>query len=309
MKKNIRYLFDLDNTLCITQKNDKGEWDYNNSKPIEDRINIVNKLFEDGNYIIIDTARGSSSKKNWYDLTKNQLEQFGLKYHELRSGVKYNADVFVDDKGINSEVFFSNLTKKKRIGVEINGVLRDTLKKIQQEYEKWYIDNPFKEEDDFKYEVKSELDSLDIAKHLSFPSDEDLYNFLYKENTMEIFGHAPSVEMNSINYLNDFYLSYRDNYDIIVFSDEMGRSKPASLFFLSKFGCLVEQIIFYSESTINNLWDNLDILLTANPRLLLNNPDDKKIIKFNTPYNKEISSEHMIESLKQLNTKIEEIYA
>jgi hypothetical protein len=33
-----------------------------------------------------------------------------------------------------------------RIGIELNGVLRDTLKKIQQEYEKWYIENPFKEE-------------------------------------------------------------------------------------------------------------------------------------------------------------------
>ena len=132
MKKNIRYLFDLDNTLCVTQKNDKGEWDYNNSKPIEDRIKIVNKLFEDGNYIIVDTARGSSSKKDWYDLTKNQLDRFGLKYHELRSGVKYNADIFIDDKGINSELFFSNFTKKKRIGIEINGVLRDTLKKYNK---------------------------------------------------------------------------------------------------------------------------------------------------------------------------------
>ena len=35
-----------------------------------------------------------------------------------------------------------------RIGVELNGVLRDTLKKIQQEYEKWYVDNPFREEAD-----------------------------------------------------------------------------------------------------------------------------------------------------------------
>jgi len=25
-----------------------------------------------------------------------------------------------------------------KIGIEINGVLRDTLKKVQQEYEKWY---------------------------------------------------------------------------------------------------------------------------------------------------------------------------
>ena len=27
-----------------------------------------------------------------------------------------------------------------RIAIELNGVLRDTLKKIQQEYEKWYLE-------------------------------------------------------------------------------------------------------------------------------------------------------------------------
>ena len=121
-----------------------------------------------------------------------------------------------------------------RIGIEINGVLRDTLKKIQQEYEKWYIDNPFKEETEFKYEVKSDLTTLDIRNHLSFVDDDEVYNFLYKENTMEIFGHSPSVETNSINYLNDFYLDMRESHDIIILSDEMGKSKPASLFFLSK---------------------------------------------------------------------------
>ena len=58
-----------------------------------------------------------------------------------------------------------------RIGIELNGVLRDTLKKIQQEYEKWYINNPFKEEneeDNFTYEVLSDLTSLNILKHLKF---------------------------------------------------------------------------------------------------------------------------------------------
>jgi hypothetical protein len=53
-----------------------------------------------------------------------------------------------------------------RIGIEINGVIRDTLKKIQQEYEKWYIDNPFKEESDFIYKVFSDLNSLNIKEHL-----------------------------------------------------------------------------------------------------------------------------------------------
>ena len=196
-----------------------------------------------------------------------------------------------------------------RIGIEINGVLRDTLKKIQQEYEKWYIDNPFKEETEFEYKVISDLETLDIMKHLLFKDENELYNFLYKEHTMEIFGHSGSVEMSSMNDLNDFYLDVRDNHDIIIVSDEIGKSKPASLFFLSKFGCLVESVKFYSEITINSLWNSIDILLTSNPNLLLNHPDDKKIIKFETTYNKDIECIHTIKNLKELKIKITEIYA
>lgn len=191
-----------------------------------------------------------------------------------------------------------------RIGIEVNGVLRDTLKKIQQEYEKWYIENPFKEETEFKYEVISELTSLDITSHLSFKDKDELYDFLYKEHTMEIFGHAGSVEMSSMNDLNDFYLDVRDNHDIIIVSDEIGKSKPASLFFLSKFGCLVESVKFYSEITINSLWDSIDVLLTANPALLLNNPQEKIIIKYETNYNKEINCKYQIKTIKELKNII-----
>jgi hypothetical protein len=195
-----------------------------------------------------------------------------------------------------------------RIGIEINGVLRDTLKKIQQEYEKWYIDNPFKEETSFKYEVKSDLTSLDIINHLAFQNEDEVYDFIYSDHTMEIFGHSPSTEMNTMNLLNDFYLDMRDEYEITIVSNEMGKSKPASLFFLSKFGCLVENVKFYSETTINNMWNSIDILLTANPQLLLNYPETKYIIKYETPYNLEIKSEYSISSLKDLKTKIFEIY-
>lgn len=197
-----------------------------------------------------------------------------------------------------------------RIGIELNGVLRDTLKKIQQEYEKWYIDNPFRdenEEDDFKYEVVSELTTLDILNHLKFRSEDELYDFLYKEHTMEIFGHAGSVEPSGLLDLNEFYLDMRDSHDIIIVSDEIGKSKPASLFFISKFGCLVESVRFYSESTINSLWDSVDILLTANPKLLLSHPKNKIVIKFNTTYNSDVESEFHISSLKELKTKIQEI--
>jgi hypothetical protein len=196
-----------------------------------------------------------------------------------------------------------------RIGIELNGVLRDTLKKIQEVYQKWNIDNPFLEEDEneYKYEVLSDLNSLDISKHLKFKDKDDLYNFLYKEYTMEIFGHAGSSEMSSMMDLNDFYMDFRDEHEIWVISDEIGKSKPASLFFISKFGCLVENIKFYSESTINSMWNSIDILLTANPTLLLNHPSDKIIIKYETIYNHDVQSTHTIKTIKELKNKMKGI--
>jgi CMP-N,N'-diacetyllegionaminic acid synthase len=101
-----RYVFDLDNTLCDTKKNNEGNWDYLNAEPFKDRIEVVNSLYDSGDYIIIETARGCVSKKNWYEQTYNQLINFGLKFHELRTGIKFNADFFIDDKAINSEIFF-----------------------------------------------------------------------------------------------------------------------------------------------------------------------------------------------------------
>lgn len=189
-----------------------------------------------------------------------------------------------------------------KIGIELNGVLRDTLKKVQEVYTKWYIDNPFLEtqEDEFVYEVISDVTSLDIKSHLKFKNDEELYSFLYEEYTMEIFGHSGSVELSSMMDFNDFYLDMRDDHEIWLISDEIGKSKPASLFFISKFGCLVENIKFYSESTINSMWNTIDILLTANPSLLLKKPENKIVIKYETLYNERIESDLQIKSFKEL---------
>jgi hypothetical protein len=195
-----------------------------------------------------------------------------------------------------------------RIGIEINGVLRDTLKKIQEVYEKWFIENRFDDDEEPKGEVFSELNSLEIMKHLKFKDEDELYNFLYKEYTMEIFGHAGSKEYNGMNDFNDFYLDMREEHDIIVVSDEIGKSKPASLFFLSKFGCLTENVKFYSESTINYLWDSVDVLLTANPNLLLNHPSNVEVIKYETSYNKDINTNHSIQSIGELKSKLNKLY-
>ena len=100
------YVFDLDNTLCDTRKGDDGRWKYFDSIPFTNRINVVNKLWDEGHTIIIETARGCNSKINYYEDTFNQLRSWGLKFTTLRTGVKFGADYFIDDKGINSEDFF-----------------------------------------------------------------------------------------------------------------------------------------------------------------------------------------------------------
>jgi hypothetical protein len=196
-----------------------------------------------------------------------------------------------------------------RIGIEVNGVLRNTIDKIEKTYQKYLIDKTegIEDENSFKYEMNLPVTSLELQEHFKFESKDDLYSFLYEEFPMEIFGHAQSTEYQSFNYLNDVYMSMRDEHEFVVISDEIGKSKPSTLFFLSKFGCQIEKIKFYSNITINSIWDEIDVLLTANPDLLLNHPDDKIIIKFQTDYNKTINKYNFINSLKDLEVTLKRI--
>jgi len=95
------YCFDLDGTLC-TQT---APGSYKDAVPYKNAITAVNKLYEQGHTIIIDTARGSTSKIDWYETTRKQLEDWGLKYHQLRVGQKIHADIFVDDKAVNANTW------------------------------------------------------------------------------------------------------------------------------------------------------------------------------------------------------------
>ncbi len=103
------FIFDIDGTICHSK-----DGNYNDAKPILNRIREINSLYEKGNTIIFNTARGMGRYKNtasqahaaFYDLTVKQLESWGVKYHKLFMG-KPSGDLYVDDKGINDEDFFN----------------------------------------------------------------------------------------------------------------------------------------------------------------------------------------------------------
>jgi hypothetical protein len=219
-----------------------------------------------------------------------------------------------------------------RLAFDVNGVLRDTIGKFNQIYEQHMIGkNEFESVEStyeisfsgdtdeviemsektevnwFEYKILSPVKSLNLMDHFAFPTKDDLYSFMYEDYTMELFGHSPSTEMTTFNILNDIYYNLRDKYDLLIVSDEIGKSKPATLFFLAKFGCLLEKVLFFSEVTKENMWNEVDILVTSNPDLILNKPEGKVVIKYNTEYNKNINCDFEISTLSEFNVLLEKI--
>ena len=111
---------DVDGTICTSRslKNINPEEfkdiqsDYENSKPHRERIDYINSLYEKGNNIIYWTARGSVSGIDLKEFTKNQLKEWGAKYHDLDVGNKPHFDMYICDKSYNSESFFQRTLNK-----------------------------------------------------------------------------------------------------------------------------------------------------------------------------------------------------
>lgn len=107
------YCVDIDGTIC--EKPEHTDGDYEISVPIKERIEKINKLYDDGHTIIYLTARGMGRFKNsralahkeFYNFTYNQLKSWGCKFHELYMG-KPAADQYIDDKAIKDHDFFKN---------------------------------------------------------------------------------------------------------------------------------------------------------------------------------------------------------
>lgn len=105
------YCFDLDGTICTSVENSQ----YELALPDQFVVNEINRLYDEGHTIKIMTARGSVSKIDYTDITKNQLNEWGVKYHELLMNIKPHAHLFIDDKGVNIDDWKKTIPLKKGI--------------------------------------------------------------------------------------------------------------------------------------------------------------------------------------------------
>ena len=195
----MKYCFDLDGTLCDTPSDPDGHnvryWD---AKPFPYMIDQVNRLYDNGDRIIIMTARGRGSGKNWTELTREQLDRWGIKYHELEPMFhKPTADIFVDDKGINSEEWKKQQPLKK-------GIVGGAFDLIHPGY------------------VRMFKDAKDFCNHLTVALHEDpsmarphkLKPVQSLEDRKEILRSIKYVDDIVVYQAEDTFLSYLEDYDI-----------------------------------------------------------------------------------------------
>lgn len=193
-----------------------------------------------------------------------------------------------------------------KIGITINEVLRDFIGQFIYTYNK-YI-----EETDITHE---DVTSFNLLEHFKFDDTNSLNKFIYSEAPLEIFGHADQMTDGLMIHFNTFLTDIYDEeeHEIILISREVEKSIPSTLFFLSKTGCKATNIKFVTSYA--DKWNDIDVLITANPQTLEAKPTGKISIKVNTPYNKNTTSDYQIDSIldfikntdlreKILNTKI-----
>jgi len=201
----MKYCFDLDGTICNTPCNSDGHgqryWD---STPITFMVETVNRLFDEGNHIIIMTARGRGSGKDWTKLTTDMLTEWGVKYNELEPMFhKPTADIFIDDKGINVEEWKKTQPLKK-------GIVAGAFDLIHPGYIRMFKD------------AKNHCNHLTIALHedpsMSRPNKMTPVQSL--EDRKEILKSIKYVDDVVVYQAEDTFLSYLEDYDIRFIGDD-----------------------------------------------------------------------------------------
>jgi len=190
------------------------------------------------------------------------------------------------------------------IFISIDGVIRNTIQKFDYHYNDAYLADDVKLESNFEYGVIEPIQNDNLLNSYKFESKEESDYFLFIEYPIEIFGHAGLSYSTTFSDLHKIIYENPNHNFTLIGLDELGKAKPATLFFLSKNGFLGNNIQFIKSDEIENNWNKCDVWITDNKNILDLCPEDKEVIKFNTTYNQHFTNKKEISKL----TEIQELW-
>ena len=177
------------------------------------------------------------------------------------------------------------------ISVTINDVLRDILARFEDVYNKYHEEG-----------VTSTVKTPDLLKYTHFKTSEELYEFMYEESPMEIFGQAKEVEINVMTHLKNLYKEMPKNYRLRIVGDDLGRAKSSTLWFLAKYGCSCDEVSFYSTETLDEMWQKTDLFITADVDIIKSKPKNKELIIVDKVYNEDLICNLRIKTIKDIES-------
>jgi hypothetical protein len=184
--------------------------------------------------------------------------------------------------------------------ISLDGVLRNTIQKFDYHYNDAYLSGELSEENTFEYGVTEPIQNDNLLDSYKFQSQEEFEFFLFIEYPIEIFGHAGLSYSTTFTDLHKIMHENKNHNFTLVGLDELGKSKPATLFFLSKNGFLGNNIKFIKSDEIKDTWDKCDVWITDNKKIIDLCPEDKTTIKFNTTYNQYFTYKKEISKLTEI---------
>ena len=222
-----------------------------------------------------------------------------------------------------------------KIGVSIDGVLRDFLGQVKETHLKYFPT--------IEGEEEIEVSDYELDKWVTFPEEEvkqgemefnpdfdeesfleskeeteltevkdkvTLDEFLYERCTVEIFGYAEESISSAVETLNQLILD-NPRHEFILISREGGMAIPSTLFFLAKTKSTCPNIKFVTD--YSKVWDYVDVMVTDHPKIINTKPLEKISIVIDKEYNKKVvQSGHRIKTIKEIDERlldnIEQLY-
>jgi len=222
-----------------------------------------------------------------------------------------------------------------KIGVSIDGVLRDFLGQVKETHLKYFPT--------IEGEKEIEVSDYELDKWVTFPEEEvkqgevefnpdfdeesfleskeeteltevkdkvTLDEFLYERCTVEIFGYAEESISSAVETLNQLILD-NPRHEFILISREGGMAIPSTLFFLAKTKSTCPNIKFVTD--YSKVWDYVDVMVTDHPKIINTKPLEKISIVIDKEYNKKVvQSGHRIKTIKEIDERlldnIEQLY-
>jgi len=213
-----------------------------------------------------------------------------------------------------------------KIGVSIDGVLRDFLGQVKETHLKYFPTEEGEEEIEIKdydlekwvmfpeekvkqgemefnpdFNEEDFLESGEDTKLIEVKDRVTLDEFLYEKCTVEIFGYADESITSAVETLNQLIID-NPKHEFILISREGGMAIPSTLFFLAKTKSSCPNIKFVTE--YSKVWDYVDVMITDHPKILATKPINKLSIVVDKKYNEEIKqSGTRIKTIKEIDEK------